>query len=120
MQKKTLLIGNFGSGNIGDELILNFSLEKYEKDDVVVMTNEKVFSQEFTEKQFETIPFFPTGVRSFFSFIFDKKAKKDFFVITFQCGESSVLRRGTVRDKISSGVFVVSGFSVDKVFLSSG
>lgn len=75
--KKTLLIGNFGSANIGDELILNFSLEKYKKENVIVMTNDSSFSQKFTEKNFETISFFPTGFRSFFCFLFENKGKKE-------------------------------------------
>ena len=61
---KTLLIGNFGAQNIGDELILSMALDQYP--DSIVMTSDPQFSKTFTEKEFETISMPPTGVRSFF------------------------------------------------------
>lgn len=85
--KKTLLIGNFGSGNIGDELILNFSLEKYKKKKLIVMTNNSFFSQKFIEKKFKTISFFPTGVRSFFYFFINNKRKKSILSLRNNIGE---------------------------------
>lgn len=59
---KTLLIGNFGAENVGDELILASALEEYP--DSVVMTSNPVFSQTFTEISFATISMPPTGFRS--------------------------------------------------------
>lgn len=59
---KTLLIGNFGADNIGDELILASSLESYPS--AVVMTSNPEFSQTFTETSFEAISMPPTGFRS--------------------------------------------------------
>lgn len=70
-EAKTLLIGNFGKPNIGDELILNAALEDYPN--VVVMTNNEAFSQTFCEQRFECVPFFPTGMRSWWQFIISKK-----------------------------------------------
>ena len=69
--KKTLLIGNFGARNIGDELILLFAVEKNKN--VVVMTADPRFSQEFCGSRFETISPFPSGIRSLIRFIFQKK-----------------------------------------------
>ncbi len=77
--KKTLLIGNFGDNNLGDELILDSALEFYGADRSVVMTNDSNFSQQFCEKEFETINPFPTGFRSFFKFLFSKKYRKSIF-----------------------------------------
>ncbi|MCF7918179.1 polysaccharide pyruvyl transferase family protein [Candidatus Gracilibacteria bacterium] len=68
---KTLLVGNFGARNIGDELILASALEDYP--DSVVMTVDGEYSQTFTEKEFETVPFVPTGIRSFLRFLFSAK-----------------------------------------------
>lgn len=59
---KTLLIGNFGAENLGDELILWAALQTYPNS--VVMTSNPTFSQTFTEKDFETISMPPTGLRS--------------------------------------------------------
>ncbi len=67
---KTLIIGNFGAGNIGDELILNAALEDYSN--VVVMTSDAEASQTFCEKRFECVRFFPTGIRSGLSYLFKK------------------------------------------------
>ena len=71
---RTLLVGNFGKPNIGDELILNAALETYPE--VIVMTNNSDFSQTFCEKPFECIPFFPTGLRSLLCFMFLKKRRQ--------------------------------------------
>ncbi len=71
---KTLLIGNFGSGNIGDELILASALREYP--DAVVMTADADFSQKFCGKKFQTMPFPPTGVRSALRWVFSKKYRE--------------------------------------------
>ena len=71
---KVLLIGNFGSGNIGDELILASSLRDYP--DALVMTADAGFSQKFCGKNFQTIPFPPTGVRSAWRYIFSSRYRK--------------------------------------------
>lgn len=67
---KTLLIGNFGKPNIGDELILNAALDVYPE--ALVMTNNADFSLCFCERNFECVPFSPTGIRSFLRFLFHK------------------------------------------------
>ncbi len=72
--KKTLLIGNFGARNIGDELILYFARKKYPG--AIVMTADPKFSQEFCEEVFETISPFPSGIRSLIRFLFEKKQKR--------------------------------------------
>lgn len=77
--KKTLLIGNFGRPNIGDELILNAALEQYP--DVLVMTNNAGFSQNFCEQRFQCVPFFPTGGRSFLRFVFSKTYRHQLWVL---------------------------------------
>ena len=71
---KTLLIGNFGAHNIGDELILSQALEDYP--DALVMTNDPLSSQAFCEKNFQTVAFFPTGFRSFLRIFTDKNYRK--------------------------------------------
>lgn len=75
---KTLLIGNFGAGNLGDELILAAALDEYQQKDVVVMTANPKKSQQFTEKRFAAILPFPTGFRSFFRFIASKKIREHY------------------------------------------
>lgn len=72
---KTLLIGNFGSGNIGDELILSQALEKHPE--VVVMTVNGEFSQEFCGRKLETIPFPPTGLRSGLHYLFSAGYRRE-------------------------------------------
>jgi len=71
---KTLLIGNFGSGNIGDELILSQALENYPE--AVVMTVSSEFPQKFCGKELDTIPFPPTGLRSGLRYLFSSKYRK--------------------------------------------
>jgi len=73
---KVLLIGNFGSGNIGDELILASSLRDYPN--AVVMTADPAFSKKFCGRRMETVPFPPTGVRSALRFLFSGKYRKEF------------------------------------------
>ncbi len=68
---KTLLVGNFGARNVGDEMILASALEKYPES--VVATVDSAFSQRFTEQSFETVEPFPTGVSSCTHFLFNKK-----------------------------------------------
>ncbi len=75
--KKTLLIGNFGAGNIGDELILSSALENYPNS--IVMTNDGESSSQFVEKKIETVPFFPTGIRSAIRFLFSSSYRKKLF-----------------------------------------
>ena len=67
---QTLLIGNFGDNNLGDELILLAALRDYPE--AVVMTNDPSFSQNFTGTQFKTVPFPPTGFRSLVKYYTDK------------------------------------------------
>ncbi len=69
--KKVLIIGNFGAKNLGDELILASALAQYPQ--AVVMTSNAKYSQKFVGREFQTTEFFPSGVRSFFKFCFDKK-----------------------------------------------
>lgn len=73
---KILFIGNFGAKNLGDELILGFALENV-KSNAIVMTHNSDFSQHFCENSFETVPFFPTGFRSFYRFFSDKDYRKE-------------------------------------------
>ncbi len=74
MKKRTLLIGNFGDHNVGDELILSLALEAYPN--ALVMTSNALASQTFCERTFPTVPFFPVGLRSFGRFIFSKKYRQ--------------------------------------------
>ncbi len=70
MNKKentTLLIGSFGAQNLGDELILTQALR--DTPDAVVMTANPQHSQTFTETTFPTVPPFPMGLRSGFSWL---------------------------------------------------
>ena len=67
---KTLLIGNFGDYNLGDELILLAALKDYPG--AIVMTSDPNFSQTFTETEFKTVPFPPTGLRSWWQFLTDR------------------------------------------------
>lgn len=64
---KTLLVGNFGARNVGDEMILASALERYP--DAVVATADAEFSKRFQEKQFQTVLPFPTGLRSWIRFL---------------------------------------------------
>lgn len=82
---KTLLIGNFGARNIGDELILAATLEDYPNP--IVMTADSEFSQNFCEKKFDTISPFPTGLRSFFRFLLSKKYRLQLLSLRGQIGE---------------------------------
>lgn len=68
---KTLLVGNFGARNIGDELILASVVDRYPE--VLVATANGNYSQSFLEKQFETVLPFPTGWKSCIHFLFNKK-----------------------------------------------
>ena len=90
-KEKVLLVGNFGSRNVGDEIILWTALQKYP--DAIVMTADAEFSRRFLQIGSPTtkreagrisskelnptfIPPFPTGIRSFLKFIFDKKSRE--------------------------------------------
>ena len=68
---KTLLVGNFGARNVGDEMILASALERHP--DAIVATADGVFSQRFQEKEFETVLPYPTGFRSWLRYIFKKE-----------------------------------------------
>jgi polysaccharide pyruvyl transferase WcaK-like protein len=59
---KTLLVGNFGAHNVGDELILSAALQDYPT--AVVMTANAKSSETFCETKFKTVPFPPTAFRS--------------------------------------------------------
>ncbi len=60
---RTLLVGNFGAHNVGDELILAAALHDYPK--ATVMTANAKLSQKFCETTFKTVEFPPTAFRSF-------------------------------------------------------
>ena len=79
LNMKTLLIGNFGGGNVGDELILNSALEEKGIDDVVVMSCDGEKSRAFCEREFEVVRFFPVGLRSFFKFLFSRSYQREIF-----------------------------------------
>ncbi len=64
---KTLLVGNFGARNVGDEMILASALERCP--DAIVMSADSSFSQRFQEKKFQTVLPFPTGFRSWIRFL---------------------------------------------------
>ncbi len=70
----TLLLGNFGTQNFGDELILETTLKKYSQ--IVVMTNDPQHSQFFCEQSFLTVPFPPTGLRSALHFLTSSNYRK--------------------------------------------
>ena len=59
---RTLLVGNFGGGNIGDELILTAALAAHPG--AVVMTVNPEYSQTFVGHKFDTIPWPPVGIRT--------------------------------------------------------
>lgn len=64
---KTLLVGNFGARNVGDEMILASALERYP--DAIVATADAEFTTRFQEKKFQTVLPFPTGLRSWIRFL---------------------------------------------------
>lgn len=66
---KTLLVGNFGAHNVGDELILSAALNDYPE--AWVMTANGRASQKFCDKKFNTTPFPPTAFRSLWCFCFE-------------------------------------------------
>ncbi len=81
--KKVLLVGNFGSRNVGDEIILWTALQKYPE--AVVMTADIDFSRRFLQsssadkaelERVVFIPPFPTGIRSFLKFMFFPKSRE--------------------------------------------
>jgi len=88
--KKVLLVGNFGSRNVGDEIILWTALQKYPE--AIVITADADFSQRFlcptslSKRMPAKIPQeelnptfispFPTGIRSFLKFIFFSKSRE--------------------------------------------
>ena len=63
---KTLIVGNFGARNVGDEMILASALERYP--DGVVLTADAKFTERFQDRKLNTVLPFPTGVRSWFRF----------------------------------------------------
>lgn len=67
---KTLLVGNFGAKNIGDELILASAIDRYPE--VLVATAHGEYSQCFLEKEFQTVKPFPTGIKSCTHFLFNR------------------------------------------------
>lgn len=68
---KTLLVGNFGARNVGDEIILASALERYP--DAIVATADAEFTKRFQGKEFETVLPFPTGIRSWCRFMSHKE-----------------------------------------------
>jgi polysaccharide pyruvyl transferase WcaK-like protein len=86
---KTLLVGNFGAKNIGDELILASAIDRYPE--VLVATADRKYSQKFLEKKFETVEPFPTGIKSCTHFLFNRDRslwsyRKDVDLIVFPGG----------------------------------
>lgn len=87
---KTLLVGNFGAHNVGDELILSAALNDYPE--AWVMTDNGRASQKFCDKEFKTVPFPPTAFRSWWRFCFEStyraevKKTKHFDKIVFAGG----------------------------------
>jgi len=77
---KTLLVGNFGAQNIGDELILLAALEDYP--DATVMTADEIWTNGFCEKEFSTLPFPPTAFRSLTRYIFSKSYRQELKALT--------------------------------------
>lgn len=73
---KTLLVGNFGAGNVGDELILASALEQ--SPEAVVMTSDAEASRQFCGKEFETVPFPPTGLRTLVRYLFSPAYRRSF------------------------------------------
>jgi polysaccharide pyruvyl transferase WcaK-like protein len=68
--QKTLLIGNFGAQNVGDELILKSALQDYPE--AIVMTVDPEYSQKFCTQKFPTTEFFPTGIKTWVKFLFSR------------------------------------------------
>ncbi|HEY5714628.1 MAG TPA: polysaccharide pyruvyl transferase family protein [Candidatus Gracilibacteria bacterium] len=65
---KTLLVGNFGSGNIGDEMILHTAMAKYPGS--IIMTADPGFTSQFLMRDdLQMVPFFPSGIRSYWGWI---------------------------------------------------
>lgn len=73
-----LLIGNFGVGNVGDELILDAALETYGADNCIVMTSNAEVSQTFCEQEFQTVPPLPTGFRSLMRYLVSVRYRRSF------------------------------------------
>lgn len=80
--KKTLLIGNFGAHNVGDELILLSALRDYP--DSFVMCHDELFSQTFTGRDFPVVPFFPTGFRSGCRYLFSHSYRRSLHQLSSQ------------------------------------
>lgn len=76
-EKKKLLIGSFGAGNIGDEMILLSALATYR--DSIVMTADAKKSQIFLEQKITTVQPFPIGLRSWFKFLADRFYRSEIF-----------------------------------------
>lgn len=64
---KTLLVGNFGAHNLGDELILLAALKDYPE--ATVITADAEWTQEFCEQSLKTVAFPPTAFRSFCRYV---------------------------------------------------
>ena len=63
---RTLLVGNFGAKNLGDELILLAALKDYSN--ATVMTANSAWTQSFCEAKIETAVFPPTAFRSWWRY----------------------------------------------------
>ncbi|MCF7846982.1 MAG: polysaccharide pyruvyl transferase family protein [Candidatus Gracilibacteria bacterium] len=105
---KTLLIGNFGARNVGDELILTSALEAHP--DAVVATADPTFSQHFVGRQFPTIRPFPTGLRSFLRFWCSPKFRHELWALRGQV--SAVVFPGGGLFSIRSRAFWIWGMTV--------
>ena len=88
---KTLLIGNFGAQNLGDEMILTAALQDYPNS--IVMTSDSAYSQQFTESTFETVPFPPTGLRSFLKLLVNKEYRSEIVKLK-NCDTSTLIFPG--------------------------
>ncbi len=97
--KKICLIGSFGAYNLGDELILSAALDHYGVDNCIIMTADGHFSSSFYGTKLETVPPFPSGIRSFWS------------CLTHKAYRTSIL---TLNNKINHIVFVGGGLMAIK------
>ncbi len=96
--KKTLLVGNFGAKNIGDELILDVALKAYPES--VIMTAAPEWTRDFCENPFETVLFPPTAFRSWWKFVTSSAYRRQLFGL---------------KDRVDKVVFVGGGLFAIKL-----
>jgi len=75
VMEKVLLVGNFGGGNVGDELILYYALQQ--SPDATVMTVNPEYTRRFVGREdLKTMPWPPTGIRTFLKFFLSREYRK--------------------------------------------